>query len=134
VASASDLLKAEDPDAEASDRARRAGTFGRIGDAVQRRLEFRAAHAVRIRNRHVAPIEREADVASIVRRSLQLGFQMLVDGVADMFLQRVGRVSIQRAEPLQRVRDVEVNGDSLRHGNKPANPTSKGEGRSARGV
>jgi hypothetical protein len=45
-------------------------------------------------------IERERDVAPIVSRALQLRFHMFVDGVADVFFQCVGGISIQRAEPL----------------------------------
>src|SRR5207245_2604413 len=66
--------------------------------------------------RHLVAVERERDLAAVVRRAVELRLEMLVDGVADVLFQRVGRIAVQRAEPLQSVGDVELDGDALRHG------------------
>ena len=106
----------EDADAQSPDRSDRTGSLRRVGDALQRRLQFGSAHAIGILDRDVSPVQRERDIAAIVRRAGELRLQVLVDGVADVFLQGIGGVSVQRAQPLERVGDVELNPDALRHG------------------
>src|SRR5439155_11588586 len=100
-ASAADLLKAEDADAEPSHRPRSARALRRIGHAVQRRLELRAAHPIWVLDGYVFAIEDEGDIAAFVGGVLQLRFQMFVDRIADVFLQRVGGLAVEGTEPLQ---------------------------------
>ena len=52
---------------------------------------------------------------TIVSRALESRSQVLVNRVADVFLQRVGRIPVQRAKPLKGVADVQLDGDALRH-------------------
>ena len=75
-----------------------------------------ARHPVRVLDRDVTLIEREDHVTPIVRCARQFRFEVFVDRVTDVLLQRIGRIAVQRPEPLERVRDVKLNADPLSQG------------------
>ncbi|MGH9657944.1 MAG: hypothetical protein ACRD96_05330 [Bryobacteraceae bacterium] len=60
-------------------------------------------------------IQREEDIALVERRARGQRLDVLVDGVADVFFERVRGIAIERAEPPKGAGDVELNGNALRH-------------------
>jgi hypothetical protein len=87
-----------------------------FGDAMERRLELCPAHAVRVLDRDLPFVQRERDMAPFARRAGGLGLHVLVDRIADVLFERVGRVAVQGPQPPERVRRMELDRDALRHG------------------
>ena len=113
---ATDLLEAEDADAQAADGLRALDPLRRIGDAPERRFEFAPAHPVRVLDGDRAPVEREHNPASLAGGALEPRLHVLVDGITDVLLERVGRTAVERAQPLQGVGNVQLDRDALGHG------------------